>query len=75
METSGGKKLDANVGIPIPKLTYIPSSNSFAALFTILSLPADSLDIAPPSPPLASSVMVVRSILFSYDGPLTRRRT
>ena len=39
----------------------------------ILSLPADSLDIAPPSPPLASSVMVVRSILFSYDGPLTRR--
>ena len=46
----------------------MPSSNSFAALLTILILPGDNLDNAPPSPS-PSSVIVVLSILFSYDGP------
>merc|ERR1719494_1693525 len=34
----GGMKLDASIGIPIPRLAYIPSLNSQAALLTIFSL-------------------------------------
>ena len=39
MLTPSGRKLLAMVGIPIPRLTYIPSLNSFAARRTILPLP------------------------------------
>mmetsp|Transcript_9107 Transcript_9107/g.10562 ORF Transcript_9107/g.10562 Transcript_9107/m.10562 type:complete len:221 (+) Transcript_9107:207-869(+) len=39
MCTSGGMKLLAMVGIPIPKLTYIPSLNSLAARLIIRALP------------------------------------
>jgi len=38
--TPGARKLGHRVGIPMPKLTYIPSFISLAALLTILSLPA-----------------------------------
>ena len=33
-----GIKLDASIGMPIPRLAYIPSSNSTAARRTIFSL-------------------------------------
>ena len=33
-----GMKLDASMGMPIPRLAYIPSLNSQAALLTIFSL-------------------------------------
>jgi hypothetical protein len=37
IERRTGMKFDASIGIPIPRLAYIPSSNSFAARRTIRS--------------------------------------
>mmetsp|Transcript_13791 Transcript_13791/g.35551 ORF Transcript_13791/g.35551 Transcript_13791/m.35551 type:complete len:343 (-) Transcript_13791:465-1493(-) len=72
MRTSGETKLDARVGIPMPRFTYMPSSNSIAARFTMRSRSGESVfaiisAALPPAPP-----PVVRfSMRFSYDCPCT----
>mmetsp|Transcript_22499 Transcript_22499/g.40014 ORF Transcript_22499/g.40014 Transcript_22499/m.40014 type:complete len:229 (+) Transcript_22499:225-911(+) len=60
--TPSGIKLDAMVGIPIPKFTYMPSLNSFAALLTILPRGPDISVIWP------ATVSRSLSILFSFSS-------
>jgi hypothetical protein len=61
--TPGSKKLALNVGIPIPKFTYIPSLISLAALLAILSLYSFPSPLPPLNPALPEST-VLNSILF-----------
>mmetsp|Transcript_24335 Transcript_24335/g.75388 ORF Transcript_24335/g.75388 Transcript_24335/m.75388 type:complete len:257 (+) Transcript_24335:443-1213(+) len=76
----GGRKLDASVGMPMPRFTYMPSWNSRAARrasFSRIGSAAGSF--LPPAAPLASAasgLRVVRnSMRFSYLGGHTMRCT
>mmetsp|Transcript_20425 Transcript_20425/g.38089 ORF Transcript_20425/g.38089 Transcript_20425/m.38089 type:complete len:363 (+) Transcript_20425:123-1211(+) len=73
MRTPEGRKLDAMVGIPIPKLTYMPSLNSLAARRTILPRPPVTTLPDPPDPSSARSVTC--SMRFSLSVAFTTRST
>jgi hypothetical protein len=71
--TSGGSTEGINVGIPIPRLTFIPSVSYFAARFAILSL-TGLLLLFFTSPTWENVTLLARrsdsfTIFLTYDSP------
>mmetsp|Transcript_35260 Transcript_35260/g.84043 ORF Transcript_35260/g.84043 Transcript_35260/m.84043 type:complete len:217 (+) Transcript_35260:120-770(+) len=61
MRMPGARKLDASVGMPMPRFTYMPSSNSCAARLTMRPREPPRSVAAPPD----GSLTVTRSMRFS----------